>query len=336
MSILGYLKDRLLYLIINFILFISIVSVMLMLKIPLVIIFITFLMWFVPISIYFVLEIIKYKKFYDNLNGVMEKLDRKYLLSELIDEPNFIEGKILYNILKETNRDMNEEIKKYKNAQIDYREYIETWVHEIKTPIASSMLVIDNNLNETTNKIKYQIKRVEEFVEQVLYYSKIGEVSKDYIVKEFKIKTVINKVIKNNSRDFITKKISLEMNDLEQNIYSDEKWIYFILNQIIGNSLKYSKDNDSKIKIYSLKNNHNVTLVVEDNGVGINNQDIDKVFEKGFTGENGRIYGRSTGMGLYICKKLSEKLGISISINSLKGQRTKVNIIFPIGKLTDM
>ncbi|WP_252247457.1 sensor histidine kinase [Clostridium sp. ZBS4] len=336
MSILGYLKDRLLYLIINFILFISIVSVMLMLKIPLVIIFITFLMWFVPISIYFVLEIIKYKKFYDNLNGVMEKLDRKYLLSELIDEPNFIEGKILYNILKETNRDMNEEIKKYKNAQIDYREYIETWVHEIKTPIASSMLVIDNNLNETTNKIKYQIKRVEEFVEQVLYYSKIGEVSKDYIVKEFKIKTVINKVIKNNSRDFITKKISLEMNDLEQNIYSDEKWIYFILNQIIGNSLKYSKDNDSKIKIYSLKNNHNVTLVVEDNGVGINNQDIDKVFEKGFTGENGRIYGRSTGMGLYICKKLSEKLGISISINSLKGQGTKVNIIFPIGKLTDM
>ncbi|NFT08864.1 MULTISPECIES: sensor histidine kinase [Clostridium] len=336
MSILGYLKDRLLYLIINFILFISIVSVMLMLKIPLVIIFITFLMWFVPISIYFVLEIIKYKRFYDNLNGVMEKLDRKYLLSELIDEPNFIEGKILYNILKETNRDMNEEIKKYKNAQIDYREYIETWVHEIKTPIASSMLVIDNNLNETTNKIKYQIKRVEEFVEQVLYYSKIGEVSKDYIVKEFKIKTVINKVIKNNSRDFITKKISLEMNDLEQNIYSDEKWIYFILNQIIGNSLKYSKDNDSKIKIYSLKNNHNVTLVVEDNGVGINNQDTDKVFEKGFTGENGRIYGRSTGMGLYICKKLSEKLGISISINSLKGQGTKVNIIFPIGKLTDM
>ncbi|AIY79423.1 HAMP domain-containing histidine kinase [Clostridium botulinum] len=336
MSILEYLKDRLLYLIINFILFISIISVMIILKTPLVLIFITFLIWFLPIGIYFVIEILKYKRFYDNLNGVIEKLDRKYLLSELIEEPNFIEGRLFYNILKETNRDMNEEIKKYKNAQIDYREYIETWVHEIKTPIASSMLVIDNNLNETTNKIKYQIKRVEEFVEQVLYYSKIGEVSKDYIVKEFKIKTVINKVIKNNSRDFITKRISLEMNDLEENIYSDEKWIYFILNQIIGNSLKYSKDNDSKIKIYSLKNNHNVTLVVEDNGVGINNQDTDKVFEKGFTGENGRIYGRSTGMGLYICKKLSEKLGISISINSLKGQGTKVNIIFPIGKLTDM
>ncbi|NFH91132.1 HAMP domain-containing histidine kinase [Clostridium botulinum] len=336
MSILEYLKDRLLYLIINFILFISIISVMIILKTPLVLIFITFLIWFLPIGIYFVIEIFKYKRFYDNLNGVIEKLDRKYLLSELIEEPNFIEGRLLYNILKETNRDMNEEIKKYKNAQIDYREYIETWVHEIKTPIASSMLVIDNNLNETTNKIKYQIKRVEEFVEQVLYYSKIGEVSKDYIVKEFKIKTVINKVIKNNSRDFITKKISLEMNDLEVNIYSDEKWIYFILNQIIGNSLKYSRDNNSKIKIYALKNNNNVTLVVEDNGVGINNQDIDKVFEKGFTGENGRVYGKSTGMGLYICKKLSEKLGLSININSLKDQGTKVNIIFPIGNLTDI
>ncbi|NFN19936.1 HAMP domain-containing histidine kinase [Clostridium botulinum] len=336
MSILEYLKDRLLYLIINFILFISIISLMIILKTPLILIFITFLIWFLPIGIYFVIEIFKYKRFYDNLNGVIEKLDRKYLLSELIEEPNFIEGRLLYNILKETNRDMNEEIKKYKNAQIDYREYIETWVHEIKTPIASSMLVIDNNLNETTNKIKYQIKRVEEFVEQVLYYSKIGEVSKDYIVKEFKIKTVINKVIKNNSRDFITKKISLEMNDLEVNIYSDEKWIYFILNQIIGNSLKYSRDNNSKIKIYALKNNNNVTLVVEDNGVGINNQDIDKVFEKGFTGENGRVYGKSTGMGLYICKKLSEKLGLSININSLKDQGTKVNIIFPIGNLTDI
>ncbi|NFH69971.1 HAMP domain-containing histidine kinase [Clostridium botulinum] len=336
MSILEYLKDRLLYLIINFILFISIISVMIILKTPLVLIFITFLIWFSPIGIYFVIEVFKYKRFYDNLNGVIEKLDRKYLLSELIEKPNFIEGRLLYNILKETNRDMNEEIKKYKNAQIDYREYIETWVHEIKTPIASSMLVIDNNLNETTNKIKYQIKRVEEFVEQVLYYSKIGEVSKDYIVKEFKIKTVINKVIKNNSRDFITKKISLEMNDLEVNIYSDEKWIYFILNQIIGNSLKYSRDNNSKIKIYALKNNNNVTLVVEDNGVGINNQDIDKVFEKGFTGENGRVYGKSTGMGLYICKKLSEKLGLSININSLKDQGTKVNMIFPIGNLTDI
>ena len=109
-----------------------------------------------------------------------------------------------------------------------------------------------------------------------------------------------------------------------------------MINQILGNAIKYSKKENAKIKIYSKKNENNVVLSIEDNGIGIPKQDIRRVFDKGFTGENGRIYGKSTGMGLYICKRLSDKLGLELELSSKYGEGTKVNIIFPVGKITLM
>jgi len=117
-------------------------------------------------------------------------------------------------------------------------------------------------------------------------------------------------------------------------IFSDIKWVEFILNQVLGNAIKYSKESNGIIKIYSTSTENKITLTIEDNGVGISERDIFRVFEKGFTGDNGRKFGKSTGMGLYLCKKLCNRLGLGISIESKLEYGTKVYINFPLGRFT--
>ncbi|MFR2316018.1 sensor histidine kinase [Terrisporobacter sp.] len=271
----------------------------------------------------------KYRKYFSNINNILESLDKKYLLPEVLQEPNFMVGENINDILKELSRDMHEQVKHYRNIQEEYREYIEMWVHEIKTPIASSKLLIENNTNEVTRKIDTQMDRIENYVEQVLYYSRSDEVGKDYIIKKVGLSKLVKDVIKRNQRDFISKRISLQLGDLDEIIYSDTKWVEFILNQIIGNAIKYSKGKDDKIEIYLKKISSAVILTIKDHGVGIIERDLNRVFEKGFTGENGRKFGKSTGIGLYLCKKLTDKLGLGLQVQSEENVGTEISIIFP-------
>ncbi len=205
-------------------------------------------------------------------------------------------------------------------------------MHEIKTPIASAKLILENDDSNLSSRINYEMKRVEGFIEQVLYYARSSDVSKDYIIREFSLRDVVMKAVKNNSRDFINRNIKLNINKIEGNIFSDAKWIEFIINQIIINAIKFSIPNKGEVSISSKVNENNIVLTIKDNGVGINEKDIDRVFEKGFTGENGRNFGKSTGIGLYLCKKLCDKLGIGISLTSKEKIGTKVSIVFPKGK----
>ena len=335
MSIIEFIKERMIFLIINLIMFLLVAILMKIVKVSINIILILFLIWFGPILIYMFLEFIKYRRYLNNLINTVENLDRKYLLLEVIEEPRFQEARIINDVLKQCNKSMHEKVKHYKDEQIEYREYIETWVHEIKTPIASAKLILENDNSNLSERINYEMKRVEGFIEQVLYYARSSDVSKDYIIKEFSLRSVVMKSVKSNSRDFINKNIKLDIRGIEGNIFSDEKWVEFIINQIIINAVKFSIPNEGKVSIYSKVNENNIILTIEDNGVGINEKDIDRVFEKGFTGENGRKFGKSTGIGLYLCKKLCDKLGIGISLNSKENIGTKVNIVFPQGKFTD-
>lgn len=335
MSIIEFIKERMIFLIINLIMFLLVAILMKIVKVSINIILILFLIWFGPILIYMFLEFIKYRRYLNNLINTVENLDRKYLLPEVIEEPRFQEARIINDVLKQCNKSMHEKVKHYKDEQIEYREYIETWVHEIKTPIASAKLILENDNSNLSERINYEMKRVEGFIEQVLYYARSSDVSKDYIIKEFSLRSVVMKSVKSNSRDFINKNIKLDIRGIEGNIFSDEKWVEFIINQIIINAVKFSIPNEGKVSIYSKVNENNIILTIEDNGVGINEKDIDRVFEKGFTGENGRKFGKYTGIGLYLCKKLCDKLGIGISLNSKENIGTKVNIVFPQGKFTD-
>ncbi|WP_330671442.1 sensor histidine kinase [Anaeromicrobium sp.] len=327
-----YLKERFFFLFINFIGLLIIISIMALLHVERGVMFFAFIIWFGPLMSYILMEFFKHKKYYDNMEEVIESLDKKYLLAEIMEKPDFLEGKLFYEILRECNKEMHEHVNYYKNLQLDYREYIDKWVHEVKTPIASSMLIIDNNKSPIMDNMGEEIKKIEGFVEQALYYSRSNHVDKDYLIKKFNLKEVINNTISRNSKDFINKRIGLQIDDIDTFVYSDMKWVQFILNQIIGNSIKYVKPKEGKIKIYSTTNKNNVTLIIEDNGIGISPKDINRVFEKGFTGEQGRKYNRSTGIGLYLCKKLCNKLGLEINIASELGVGTKVHMVFPLSQ----
>ncbi|MBS6007134.1 MAG: sensor histidine kinase [Clostridium baratii] len=330
MRFIDYLKDKGVFLIINLGIFLILTIFMSFLNFGSAIISFLFAVWFGPLILYIIIEFIREKRFFNDLNEITENIDKKFLITEILKEPGFIEGKIFYNSLKEANKDMHEYVNVYKNKQKEYKDYIEMWVHEIKTPIASSKLIIENNKNEVTTNIDKELKKIDEMIEQVLYYSKSDEANKDYIVKEFPLKSVVMNAVKKNSRDFIEKRIALELDDISENVFTDVKWVEFIINQIIVNALKYTRQG-GKIKISSEKNKKNIVLVIEDNGVGISEKDIKKVFIKGFTGENGRIFGKSTGMGLYLCEKLCKKLGLGIKLTSKQGIGTTIRIVFPQG-----
>ncbi len=271
--------------------------------------------------------------FYKELRARLESLDQKYLITEMIERPDFLEGKLLYDVMIQVNKSMNDRLASYRRASNDYREYIETWVHEVKTPIASSRLMIENNKNEVTRSLETEISRIEGYVEQALFYTRSNSVEKDYIIKKVNLKEMISSCVKKNARALIESRISVQMQDLEEDVFTDAKWIDFIVGQILSNSIKYRRDQDPQIKIFAEKKENSIRLSICDNGIGIPPQDIRRVFEKGFTGENGRRFTRSTGMGLYLCKKLCEKLGLSISLTSQVGQGTLIEILFPKSKM---
>ena len=278
--------------------------------------------------------LIEYKRkkdFYNQLIKNMDDLKEKYLISEIVKTPNFIEGKILKEVLQDTGKSMLENVNYYKNIQEDYKEYIELWIHEVKIPIAASKLIIENNKNEITKSIDEELDKVENYTEQALYYARSNAVEKDYIINKANLKEIVNNAILKNKTTLRNKKVSLELKDLyPEEVYTDSKWAIFIINQIIQNAIKYSKTDDRKIEISSKEKNDKVILYIKDNGIGIKKGEITKVFERGFTGENGRIIGqKSTGIGLYLCKKLCDKLGLGIELNSEKDKGTEVRIIFP-------
>lgn len=333
MKIIDFFKDRGVFLAANLIIYLIVVAVLIAFNSNLIIVFVIGCLWFIPLFSYIILDYLRYRRYFNNIESILDELDKKYLLPEVIEKENFFVGEKINYIFRILSRDMHENIKYYRNMQEEYREYIETWVHEIKTPIASTKLIIENNNNEVTKKIYKEIDKIEGFVEQVLYYSRSDEVGKDFIIKEVNVYEIVKKVIKRNYRDFISKNIRLQLEEFEETVYCDTKWIEFILNQIIVNSIKYSKEKGNTIKITSKEFNNSVALTIEDNGVGIIDRDIARVFDKGFTGENGREFGKSTGMGLYLCKKLCGKLGLGLSLESKKGEGTKVSIIFPNYKI---
>ncbi len=199
-------------------------------------------------------------------------------------------------------------------------------------------MVIENNKNEATKSINEELDKVEDYIEQALFYARSNTVEKDYYIKESNLKDIVNESIKKNKSTLIQNKMLINIHDLDKTVHTDSKWIVFILNQIIQNSVKYKKqDNNSGIEIYSKQGKEKVILYIKDNGIGIKKGEITRVFEKGFTGTNGRLQNKkSTGIGLYLCKKLCEKLGIAIELNSIQNEGTEIRLVFPKGTYTDI
>lgn len=269
------------------------------------------------------------KKFYSNLLNNVENLDKKYLILEMIEKPEFYEGKIFYELLYEINKSMIENVKEYSLSINEFKEYVEMWIHEVKIPISSLVLLNHNHKNELSKKYEEQIRRLDNYIDQILYYVRSENVEKDYIIKETSISSVIKSVALKNKDDLIENDIELDVKVNDENVLTDSKWLEFMLNQIINNSIKYrNQDKKACIKITTEKIDDKVNLSIYDNGIGIKKSDLPQIFNKSYTGDNGRKVAKSTGMGLYIVKNLCEKLGHKLYVESEYGKFTKVQITF--------
>ena len=279
--------------------------------------------------IYVVYDFGRRKKFYNKFLNDLDLLDKKYLITEMIDKPEFYDGEILYDTLYEIDKSMSEKIKEYSLNIQDFKEYIEMWIHEVKLPLSSINLMIHNNKELSDKKIVEQLKRIDDDVEQVLYYVRSENAEKDYLIKETEVNKVIGNVAMKNKDILLENKIDFIVDVDDKKVLTDSKWLEFIVNQIVSNSIKYIRNGvEHFIKITAEENNKNTILKIYDNGIGIEKSDIPKVFDKTFTGNNGRKIETSTGMGLYIAKQLCKKLGHKIAIDSKENEFTEVSILF--------
>ena len=330
MKLIEYIKEKFVFMVINIVMTLSGVVILKALKVDTyAIVFISILNLIGVFSCY-IYDYFNRKKYYDNLFKNLDGLDKKYFIAEILESGDFIESNIIYSVLEECTKSMKDEVADLKRNINDYKEYIETWVHEIKTPIASARLILENDEGYINKSVLEEIEKVEGFIEQVLFYARSSTVERDYIIKKIPLKNSINSVIRKNASILIEKRVKIQLEDIEKKVYCDSKWIEFILQQIISNSVKYMDKDEKYIKIRCLEKDKNIILKILDNGIRISEKSIEKVFEKGYTGENGRKYNNSTGMGLYLCKKLCLKLGLGISIKSKLGVGTEVTIVFPI------
>lgn len=329
MSFLKYLKDKLFVILTFLFSYIIILLMLIAFKIDYSLIIAIIIVLFLMILIIILEGYFRKKGFYNTLINNTNKLDKKYLVLETLYKPDFYEGKIAYDTLYDINKSMTENVKKHNDQLTDFKEYIEMWIHEIKVPIASLVLQIHNNKDKKSKDILKKINKIDELTEQILYYVRTESIEKDYLIKDANLNKIVGEVALKNKDYLLENKINFVCDNLNYDVLTDSKWLVFILNQIVNNSIKYKKEKgDAILKIYAENNKKSVKLIIEDNGIGIIESDLPRVFDKSFTGYNGRIRHKSTGMGLFIAKSLCDRLGHKIEIESKQNEYTKVIITF--------
>lgn len=260
----------------------------------------------------------------------LEQLDQKYLICEMLDMPENAEEKLCQHILRAALKSMLENVNHLKNTQRQYKEYIEEWIHEIKTPITAIDLICRNHPGGENKRIQKELSRIDYLVEQALYYARSENVEKDYFVKEFPLFDALNPALMANRTLLLEEEIRLQVEETPDTVCTDEKWLTYIMNQILSNSIKYHRSEGAWIRISARHEKDGVFLIIEDNGRGISPEDLPRIFEKGFTGSS-RDNQKATGMGLYLCRKLCLKLGLDIQAESVLHEGTKITIGFPTG-----
>ncbi len=304
-------------------------------------------------------------KYYNTMQDNLRELDRKFLIIETLEEPDFYEGKMLNDTIREMGKSMYEHVARAKRYTADFKDYIEMWVHEVKLPVAGLLLRI-NNLKERIEteaeetdydemhlsgsekeesierrirelrEAEGQLKRINDYIEQVLYYSRSENAEKDYIIRDTKLGRAVSSVLSANRSIILERNITLNVHDLDRTVVTDGKWLEFIMGQFLSNSIRYtSEEKEPLIEIYSEEENGKTVLHFRDNGTGIPEQDMGRIWDKAFTGSNGRIdtadekgHFGSTGMGLYMVKKLCDKLGHRAEVRSDYGKFTDFMVIF--------
>ena len=266
------------------------------------------------------LDFVNYRESYKKL-----KFLEKNILNDLEDLPKSLDIRIDYyhKIIEKLYEELEKSTQENRQKNIDMVDYYSMWVHQIKTPIAAMNFLLDNEEVDLKN-LQQELFKIERYVEMVLTYIRLDSISSDYVITKINLDEVVKDSVKKYATIFIKKKIKLNYVSHETMVISDKKWLSFAFEQILGNSVKYSRaDGEITIKTYENR------LVIEDKGIGIKEEDLPRIFEKGFTGFNGRYEKKSSGLGLYLCKKTLDKLGHHIEISSKVGEGTRIEITFP-------
>ncbi|WP_314085055.1 sensor histidine kinase [uncultured Gemella sp.] len=267
-----------------------------------------------------VMDFINYRKSYKKL-----KFLEKNIINDREDLPKSLDIRIDYyhKIIEKLYEELEKLTQENRQKNTDMVDYYSMWIHQIKTPIAAMNFLLDNEEVDQKN-LQQELFKIERYVEMVLTYIRLDSTSSDYVITKTNLDEVVKDSVKKYATIFINKKIKLNYVSHETMVISDKKWLGFAFEQILGNSVKYSSTG-GEITIETYENR----LVIEDKGIGIKEEDLPRIFEKGFTGFNGRYEKKSSGLGLYLCKKTLDKLGHHIEISSKVGEGTRVEITFP-------
>ena len=204
----------------------------------------------------------------------------------------------------------------------DMTDYYTLWVHQIKTPIAAMQLILREGDSPEYRELSENLRRIEQYAEMVLCYLRLDSDSTDFVFKEYALDDIVRQAVRKFSSQFIRRQLRLIYEPLEKTVITDEKWLLFVIEQVISNAVKYTPSGE--IEIYCEKP---LTLCIRDTGIGIAAEDIPRIFEKGYTGCNGRLDKKASGIGLYLCKRICRKLGHNISAESgEKGTTIKISL----------
>ena len=266
--------------------------------------------------IYICINFINYYKKHIQLYKLQNEIS---ISLENLPSPKTLMEEDYTNLILNLNKEYKNYISKSDIAKSDMIDYYTMWVHQIKTPISAMKLLIQTSESEISSDLSSELFKIEQYVEMVLSYIRLGSNENDFVIKEYDLDNIVRQAIRKYAPLFIRKKINLDFQPTTYKVLTDEKWLVFVIEQLLSNAIKYT--NKGKISIYPLEDKK---LVIEDTGIGISQEDIPRIFDKGFTGYNGRTDKKATGLGPYLCKNILDKLSHKISIESEVGVKTKV------------
>ena len=262
------------------------------------------------------------------LEAILEGLDRKYLFAECVPPPKSLYERRLFDLTRRAGRAMAGAVSDAQAQQREYREYVEQWVHEIKAPITAARLICRDLDGETRRKLIAELAQVEAHIERALFYARAENPEQDCLLRQIDLGKVAAQAIENHRSLLIQSGVQVVTEELDCTVYTDEKWAVFILGQLLQNAARY-RGTAPVITLSAKPLGKQTQLIVHDNGIGIPAHELPRVFDRGFTGSNGRNRGGSTGMGLYLCKKLAGFLELGLEIASEEGKGTTVTLTFP-------
>ncbi len=274
-------------------------------------------------------EYLKCRRRLSELDVLMQGLDQKYLFSECAPPPRTVYEQKLFALMRCSGRAMIGAVSDAQASMQEYREYIESWVHEIKTPLTAAKLTCRHLEPDSRRKFSAELAQIEAHVERALYYARVKSPEQDCIIRQTALADIVSQAVGNHRTLLIQSQMKIETGDLDFTVYTDRKWAVFMLGQLLQNASRYRNNNSPSILLTATRCGRQVRLTVSDNGIGIPAHELPRVFDRGFTGSNGRTRGGSTGMGLYLCRKLAVLLEIDLQVSSEEQKGTAVTLTFP-------